>query len=61
MQQLTKAQKEILAEIVINDGIVNNWSQRMRSIQVLLDANLIRQNNIFDSLGFLEVTKFEII
>jgi len=59
--KLTKAQKEILAEIVINDGIVNNWDQRMRSIQVLLDANLIRQNNILDSLGFLESVKFEIV
>jgi hypothetical protein len=59
--KLTKAQKEILTEIVINDGIVNNWDQRMRSIRVLLDANLIRQNNILDSLGFLECVKFEII
>jgi len=59
--KLTKAQKEILAEIVINDGIVNNWDQRMRSIQVLLDENLIRQNNILDSLGFLECVKFEIV
>jgi hypothetical protein len=33
----------------------------MRSIQVLLNANLIRQNNILDSLGFLESVKFEIV
>jgi hypothetical protein len=59
--KLTKAQKEILAEITLNDGIVNNWDQRMRSIQVLLNANLIRQNNILDSLGFLESVKFEIV
>jgi hypothetical protein len=33
----------------------------LRSVQVLLDANLIRQNNILDSLGFLESVKFEIV
>jgi hypothetical protein len=45
---LTKAQKEILAEIVIQDGEVNNYQQRLKSIRSLLDAGIIREEIVYD-------------
>ena len=45
---LTKAQKEILAEIVLQDGEVNNYQQRLKAIQNLLNAGIIREEIVYD-------------
>ena len=45
--KFTKAQSVILDEIG-NTNSVNNYAQRMRAIQPLLDANIISQTVITD-------------
>lgn len=59
---LTKAQKEILAEIVLQDGEVNNYQQRLKSIQNLLNAGIIREEIVYDGRdNFAIGKKFHIV
>jgi hypothetical protein len=46
--KFTKAQSVILDEIG-NTNSVNNYAQRMRAIQPMLDANIIQRTVIFDN------------
>jgi len=48
--QFTKAQSDILEEIG-NTNTVNNYSQRMRAIQPLLNQNIIQRSVIYDNDG----------
>lgn len=48
--KFTKAQSAILEEIG-NTNMVNNYSQRMRAIQPLLDAQIISRSVIYDNDG----------
>mgnify|MGYP000158846017 CR=1 FL=1 len=59
--KLTKAQKEILAEIVMYDGEVNNYSQRLRSITPLLDAGIIQEEIVYDKDGLSRWMKYKIV
>lgn len=59
---MTKAQKEILAEIIMNDGVVNNYQQRMKAIQPLLDSRTIYSEIVYDQRDGLAIgRKFYII
>lgn len=59
---LTKAQKEILAEIVLQDGEVNNYQQRLKAIQNLLNAGIIREEIVYDGKdNFAIGKKFHIV
>jgi hypothetical protein len=49
--KFTKAQSDILEEIG-NTNTVNNYSQRLRAIQPLLDNNIIQRSVIYDKDGF---------
>lgn len=48
--QFTKAQSDILEEIG-NTNTINNYSQRMRAIQPLLNQNIIQRSVIYDKDG----------
>jgi hypothetical protein len=48
--KFTKAQSAILEEIG-NTNTVNNYSQRLRAIQPLLNANIIQRSVIYDKDG----------
>lgn len=52
--KFTKAQSAILEEIG-NTNSVANYSQRMRAIQPLLDANIIQKSVIYDSKDGLAI------
>ena len=59
---LTKAQKEILAEIVLQDGEVNNYQQRLKAIQNLLNAGIIREEIVYDGKDKFAIgKKFHIV
>ena len=59
---LTKAQKEILAEIILQDGEVNNYQQRLKAIQNLLNAGIIREEIVYDGKdNFAIGKKFHIV
>lgn len=59
---LTKAQKEILAEIVLQDGEVNNYQQRLKAIQNLLNAGIIREEIVYDGRDKFAIgKKFHIV
>lgn len=58
---LTKAQKEILAEIVLQDGEVNNYQQRLKAIRNLLDAGIIREEIVYDGRDFAIGKKFHLV
>ena len=50
--KFTKAQSAILEEVG-NTNYIVNYAQRMRAIQPLLDANVIKMTKVFDSeLGY---------
>lgn len=59
--KLTKAQKEILAEIVLQDGEVNNYQQRLKAIWNLLNAGIIREEIVYDKDGFAILKKYKIV
>lgn len=46
----TQAQSAIIEEIG-NTNTINNYAQRMRAIQPLLDANIISRSVIYDNDG----------
>lgn len=48
--QFTQAQSAILEEIG-NTNTINNYSQRMRAIKPLLDAQIISRSVIYDTDG----------
>lgn len=57
----TKAQSAILEEVG-NTGVIVNYMQRMRAIQPLLDAGIIKQNLIVDDkLGYAVDCRWELI
>jgi hypothetical protein len=58
--KFTKAQSVILDEIG-NTNSVNNYSQRMRAIQPLLDANIIQRTVIFDNYNLSTGYHWELI
>ena len=49
--KFTKAQSVIIEEIG-NTNSVNNYAQRMRAIQPMLDAKVISRTVIYDKDGF---------
>ena len=50
--KFTKAQSAIIEEIGNTNQVVN-YAQRMRAIQPLLDANIIKKTSIYDDkLGY---------
>lgn len=58
---LTKAQKEILAEIILQDGEVNNYVGRLKAIRNLLDAGIIREEIVYDQRGDFIGKKFHLV
>jgi len=48
--KFTQAQSAIIEEIG-NTNTINNYSQRMRAIQPLLDAQIISRSVIYDNDG----------
>jgi hypothetical protein len=58
--KFTKAQGAILEEIG-NTNSVLNYQQRMRAIQPLLDANIIRRTVIFDNYNLSTGYHWELV
>lgn len=59
--KFTKAQSTILEEIG-NTNEVINYAQRMRAIQPLLDANIIKMTPVYNSrLGYAMTYHWELI
>jgi hypothetical protein len=60
MMKLTKAQKEILLTLE-NGDVVNNWSQRMRAIQPLIDAGIVYIKVTNDKNGITEDVRVALV
>jgi hypothetical protein len=58
--KFTQAQSAILEEIG-NTNTINNYSQRMRAIKPLLDAQIISRNVIYDADGLSIGYRWELI
>jgi hypothetical protein len=58
--KFTKAQSAIIEEIG-NTNEVSNYSQRMRAIQPLLDAQIISRSVIYDNDGLSIGYRWELI
>jgi len=60
MNKLTKAQKEILLTLENGDEVLN-YTQRMRSIQPLIDAGIVYIQETKDSNGITESVKVALV
>jgi hypothetical protein len=60
MSKFTKAQKEILLTLE-NGGVVNNWSQRMRALQPLIDAGIVYIKVTNDKNGITEDVRVALV
>ncbi len=60
MMKLTKAQKEILLTLE-NGDVVNNWSQRMRALQPLIDAGIVYIKVTNDKNGITEDVRVALV
>ena len=58
--KFTKAQSVLIDEIG-NTNSVNNYQQRMRAIQPLLDANIIQRTVIFDNYNLSTGYHWELV
>jgi hypothetical protein len=60
MMKFTKAQKEILLTLE-NGDVVNNWSQRMRAIQPLIDMGIVYIKVTNDKNGITEDVRVALV
>jgi hypothetical protein len=60
MNKLTKAQKEILLTLENGDEVLN-YTQRMRSIQPLIDAGIVYIKETKDSNGITEDVRVALV
>ena len=58
--KFTKSQS-VLIDDIGNTNSVNNYSQRMRAIQPLLDANIIQRTVIFDNYNLSTGYHWELV